>query len=106
LRAIIISIACLERKTKCGLRRFILSFGIVHNASLKLISFQVALVSSLLRTIVNSKSLTAALIDGVVPTRSMYRYIRPISIGVNALSRGSNFAMLAGRTRSAGFSTF
>jgi len=37
-----------------------------------------------------------------VSAHSLYKWLRAI----NALSRGSNFAMLAGRTRSAGFSTF
>ncbi len=95
-----------DRKTRCGLRRFIRSFGIVQSAALKLISLQVALVSSLLRTMVSNSSLAAARIDGVVPMRSMHWYIRPISSGVSARSRGSNLAMLVGRTNSAGFSTF
>src|SRR5690625_2166361 len=72
-----ISRACWDRNTRCGLRRFIRSFGIVHNASLKLISLQVALVSSLLRTIVSNNSLAAARFVGLVPTRSMYWYISP-----------------------------
>src|SRR3546814_1500281 len=41
--------ACLDRNTRCGLRRFIRSFGIVQSASLQLISLHVALVSSLHR---------------------------------------------------------
>ncbi|MNE90701.1 hypothetical protein D3C80_1882440 [compost metagenome] len=78
----------------------------VHRASLKLISSQVALVSSLLRTMVSNSSLAAALTEEAVPMRSMYWYINAISSGPKARSRGSNLAMLAGRTRSAGFSTF
>src|SRR3546814_926808 len=34
--------ACLDRNTRCGLRRFIRSFGIVQSASLQLISLHVA----------------------------------------------------------------
>ena len=101
-----ISSACLDRNTKWGLRRFIRSLGIVQSASVKLISFHVALVSSLLRTIVSNSSLAAARIEGVVPIRSMYWYIKPISSGVSARSRGSNLAIVDGRTKSAGFSTF
>ena len=41
--------ACSDRNTRCGLRRFIRSFGIVQSASLQLISLYVALVSSLCR---------------------------------------------------------
>ena len=41
--------ACPDRNTRCGLRRFIRSFGIVQSASLKLISLHVALGSSLYR---------------------------------------------------------
>ena len=41
--------ACSDRNTRCGLRRFIRSFGIVQSASLKLISLHVALGSSLCR---------------------------------------------------------
>ncbi|KAG1217751.1 hypothetical protein G6F68_021701 [Rhizopus microsporus] len=55
---------------------------------------------------VSKSSLAAARFVGLVPTRSMYWYINPISSGVNARSRGSNRAMLVGRTSSAGFSTF
>ena len=100
------SSACLDRNTRWGLRRFIRSLGIVQSASVKLISLHVALVSSLLRTIVSNSNLAAARIEGVVPMRSMYWYIKPISSGVSARSRGSNFAIVDGRTRSAGFSTF
>src|SRR3546814_6786722 len=41
--------ACSDRNTRCGLRRFIRSFGIVQSALLQLISLHVALVSSLCR---------------------------------------------------------
>lgn len=105
-RAMKMSSAWLDRNTKWGLRRFIRSLGIVQSASVKLISLHVALVSSLLRTIVSNSSLAAARMEGVVPMRSMYWYIKPISSGVSAQSRGSNLAMVVGRTKSAGFSTF
>src|SRR5690606_28180407 len=48
----------------------------VHRASLKLISLHLASVSSLLRTIVSRSNFTAARIDGDVPTRSRYWYMR------------------------------
>src|SRR3546814_6343276 len=40
---------CPDRNTRCGLRRFIRSFGIVQSASLQLILLHVALSSSLYR---------------------------------------------------------
>lgn len=86
--------------------RFILSFGMFHRASLKLILLHLALVNSLLRTIVNRSSFTVARVDGDVLTRSRHWYIRPISSGVRARSRGTTFAILGGRTSSAEFLTF
>lgn len=76
--------------------------GIVHSASLKLILLHVALVSSLLRTIVSSRSLATARTDVAVPVRSMYRYISAIWSGVNARSRCSKFAKLADLIRPEG----
>src|SRR5690625_464464 len=89
-----ISRACWDRNTRCGLRRFIRSFGIVHNASLKLISLQVALVSSLLSTIVSNNSFAAARFVGLVPTSSMYWYISPLTSCITASYCGTTYTCL------------
>lgn len=86
--------------------RFMRSLGIVHTAFSKSTSSQTASCSSLLRTIVSRKRRIPSRIVGSVATWSSCLSITRISVGDSDRSLGTNVAIEAGPTSSAGLATF
>ena len=86
----------------CDRLPFILSDGIVQVPLLKSTSFHVAMMNSVLRTIVIRMSFTASFKVGKVLTVSSDLNSTPISSGCRQRSRGLNMAIAEGLISAAG----